>query len=94
MISFNQLGQLIGWKDGENSLLVDPDEIGCLTRVCMLNENADSVHELYPNASSDPVLSSIWYEAVLSPGRADLQKELNMAILKIENEKLAVTQDS
>lgn len=85
---------MIGWKNGENPLLVDPEEIDCLTRVCMLNENADSVHELYSNAGSVPGLSSIWYEAVLSPGRADLQKELKMAILKIENEKLAVTQAS
>lgn len=46
LISFNLLGQLIGWKDGENPLPIDPEEIDCLTRVCMLNENADSVHEL------------------------------------------------
>lgn len=41
--------QLIGWKDKDSRLLVDVDEIGLLDRVSRINEEANCVHELYPD---------------------------------------------
>ncbi|XP_057960020.1 calmodulin calcium-dependent NAD kinase isoform X2 [Malania oleifera] len=76
---------LIAWKDGENSLLVDPEEIKCLKMVSSLNEDAESIYELYghPNPIFQP--GSVWKDVVLSDTRPTLQLELKTCIQKIEN---------
>ncbi|RXH78255.1 hypothetical protein DVH24_001773 [Malus domestica] len=38
--------KLIGLKDGDNNLLVDPEEIKCLTNLSSLNSEAESIYEL------------------------------------------------
>ena len=76
--------QLIGWKDGENDILVDPQEIDCLTKVSKLNEDADSIYELYPEADPTCGSGSIWNKVVMAPSRARLQHELRIAIQKLE----------
>jgi len=78
------LMQLIGWKDGGSSLLVDPEEIGCLERVSSLNEEADCVHELYADGQPTGGSSSVWQDMVMSPSRALAQRELKAAIEKGE----------
>lgn len=77
--------RLIAWKDGDSNLLVDSDEIKCLTRVGSLNADADSVYELHsePNPIFEP--GSVWNDIVLCPSRAGLQLELRTSIKKIEN---------
>lgn len=79
--------QLIAWKDGDNKLLVEPEDIKCLEMVKKLKEEAESIYELY---EGDDVLSlqspgSVWKDMVLIPTRSTLQQELKTAILKIEN---------
>ncbi|KAF8394323.1 hypothetical protein HHK36_020531 [Tetracentron sinense] len=71
---------LIAWKEGDNNLLVDPQEINCVRTVSMLNEDADSVNELYTH--SDPICEarSVWKDIVLLPSRARLQQELKTFI--------------
>lgn len=76
--------QLIGWKDGDNNILVDPQEINCLSKVSKLNEDADSIYELYPEADPTSGSGSIWNEVVMAPSRAHLQHELKIAIQKLE----------
>ncbi|MCD7469932.1 hypothetical protein HAX54_009350 [Datura stramonium] len=85
----NALGSkpsLIAWKDGENKMLVEPEDIKCLEMVKKVKEEAESIYELY---EEDDVLSqsaaSIWKDIVLIPTRSTLQQELKTAILKIEN---------
>lgn len=86
----NALGSkppLIAWKDGENKMLVEPEDIKCLEMVKKLKEEAESIYELY---EGDDVLSlqtpgSVWKDMVLIPTRSTLQQELKTAILKIEN---------
>ncbi|KAI8561119.1 hypothetical protein RHMOL_Rhmol04G0312300 [Rhododendron molle] len=77
---------LIAWKDGENKLLVEPDEIKCLTTVSNLNDDAECIYELYPD-QPDLVYrpGSVWKDIVLLPSRASLQLELKTAIQKMEN---------
>ncbi|KAL9395736.1 hypothetical protein Peur_009989 [Populus x canadensis] len=76
--------KLIGWKDRDKTLLVDPDEIDCLKRVGCLNEEAESIYELYkyPNPACED--GSIWKDIVLSPSRLNIQKELKYSIQKVE----------
>ncbi|KAL5784786.1 hypothetical protein ACOSQ2_007178 [Xanthoceras sorbifolium] len=76
--------RLIAWKNGDNKLLIDPDEIKCLRNVSRLKANADSVYELYsdPNPIFEP--GSVWKDIVLSATRASLQLELKTSIQKIE----------
>ncbi|KAM7462932.1 hypothetical protein LguiA_031053 [Lonicera macranthoides] len=91
LYSTNAVGtspKLIGWKEGENKLLVDPDE-KCLTYVSNLNDEADSVLELYPQSNQLFESGSVWNDIVLSPIRATHQLELKTAIEKIENPTLA-----
>lgn len=76
--------QLIAWKDGESNLLVDPDEIKCLTSVCNLNEEAESIYELYREHDQITEPGSVWKEMVLLPTRASLQQELKTVVQKIE----------
>jgi hypothetical protein len=74
------MSQLIGWKDGESRLLVDPEEICCLDRVSSLNEEANCVHDLYTDGQPAGGSSSIWQDLVMSPLRASVQRELKAAI--------------
>ncbi|KAJ4839907.1 hypothetical protein Tsubulata_026599 [Turnera subulata] len=86
----NALGgppKLIGWKDKERTLLVDPEEIDCLKRVGSLNEAADSINELYKPPYSACKTGSIWKDIVLSPSRLNIQKELKFSIQKVERSK-------
>ncbi|KAK1567877.1 hypothetical protein Q3G72_017724 [Acer saccharum] len=77
--------KLIAWKNGDNKLLIDPDEIKCLENVSRLKTNAESVYELSsdPNSIFEP--GSVWKDIVLSPTRAALQLELKTSIQRIEN---------
>ncbi|KAI4317960.1 hypothetical protein L6164_025780 [Bauhinia variegata] len=76
--------KLVGWKEGENNLLVDPEEIKCLTNIGKLNAEADSIYELYKQPSPIMGPGSIWNDIVLSSSRATDQKELRNSILRIE----------
>ncbi|XP_068650162.1 calmodulin calcium-dependent NAD kinase-like [Aristolochia californica] len=80
--------KLIGWKEGSSQLLVDPEEIDCLKRVSLLNEEASSVDELY--RQDDPVNRSgcVWFDVVLAPSRAAIQEQLKLAIQRTENQLL------
>ncbi|KAJ6838349.1 uncharacterized protein M6B38_321480 [Iris pallida] len=84
--------KLIAWKDGDNSLLVEPREIGCLSKVSELNEDADSVYELYDRLETAIGLGSgsgsgsAWKDAEVCPsGAADDQQELKAAVQMIES---------
>ncbi|XP_014513574.1 uncharacterized protein LOC106771990 [Vigna radiata var. radiata] len=76
--------KLIGWKDGDHNLLVDPEEFKCLEILSNLNPEADSILELHkePNLITKP--GSVWGDIILSPSRVDVQKELRESIKKIE----------
>ncbi|XWS36383.1 hypothetical protein CRYUN_Cryun20dG0080600 [Craigia yunnanensis] len=76
--------KLIGWKDRDKTLLVDPDEIGCLKKVGRLNEEAESIHELYKYPNPACEAGSIWKDIVLSPSRLNIQQELKYTIQKVE----------
>ncbi|KAL5221920.1 hypothetical protein ABZP36_026633 [Zizania latifolia] len=77
--------KLIGWKDGGSRLQVVEEEIGLLDRVSEINEDADGVHELYPDGHpTGGAGSSVWEELVASPARAAIQRELREAILDSE----------
>lgn len=83
LYSSNSLGspQLIAWKGGINSsLLVEPDEIDCLDKVGNLNENATSLHDLYPGGATTCGSRSIWDDMIVSPSRAVIQQEIREAI--------------
>ncbi|KAA8527712.1 hypothetical protein F0562_035419 [Nyssa sinensis] len=77
--------RLIAWKDGGNKLLVEPEEIECLSMVSSLNDDAESIYELYPQRNLIYQQVSVWKDIVLSPTRASPQLELKTAIEKIEN---------
>ncbi|KAK1310540.1 hypothetical protein QJS10_CPA08g00190 [Acorus calamus] len=86
--STNAMGsppKMIAWKAGDNNLLVDPSEIGCLGRVGSLNEEADSVYELYKESEAVCGSGSLWNDAVLSPSRSQVQKDMKIAIQRIES---------
>ncbi|KAG8078118.1 hypothetical protein GUJ93_ZPchr0007g3142 [Zizania palustris] len=77
--------KLIAWKDGGSRLQVVEEEIGLLDRVSRINEDADGVHELYPDGHpTGGAGSSVWEELVASPARAAIQRELREAILDSE----------
>ncbi|RCV27599.1 hypothetical protein SETIT_5G337000v2 [Setaria italica] len=76
--------KLIGWKDKDSRLLVDVDEIGLLDRVSRINEEANCVHELYPDGHPTGGAGSVWEDLVASPVRASIQRELKEAILDSE----------
>lgn len=75
---------MIGWKDRERTLLVDPDEINVLKVVGRLNEDADSIHNLYNHPHPAYQKGSFWKDIVMSPSRLNIQKELKYSIQKIE----------
>lgn len=77
--------QLIAWKDGENKLLIDPDEIKCLTNVSKLNPAAESIYELYEEPTSLEKPGSVWNDIVLNPSRPGILLELKASIQRIEN---------
>ncbi|CAL8178486.1 unnamed protein product [Prunus armeniaca] len=79
--------KLIGWKDKDRTLLVDPDEIDCLKRVGRLNDSANSIYELYKHPNPACETGSIWKDIVLSPSRLNIQKELKYSIQKAERLK-------
>ncbi|KHN03850.1 hypothetical protein glysoja_011079 [Glycine soja] len=79
--------KLIGWKDRDKTLLVDPDEIDCLKRVSTLNEKANNIYELYKHPNPTCEAGSIWKDIVLSPSRLNIQQELKYSILKVERLK-------
>ncbi|KAG0493110.1 hypothetical protein HPP92_006508 [Vanilla planifolia] len=81
--------KLIGWKDGESRLLVDPSEIIWLEKVSGLNEDADNVHEVYPTSSASVVFrtaepSLVWEDAVLCASRVATQEQLKDVLQTIE----------
>uniref|UniRef100_A0ACD5VUU3 Uncharacterized protein n=1 Tax=Avena sativa TaxID=4498 RepID=A0ACD5VUU3_AVESA len=86
LYSTNTIGgaKLIAWKDGDSRLLVDLEEIGLLDRISSINEEADCVHELYPDGHPTGGAGSVWEELVASPVRAAIQRELKAAIIESE----------
>ncbi|KAM1943994.1 hypothetical protein ACFX15_012262 [Malus domestica] len=77
--------KLIGLKDGDNNLPVDPEEIKCLTNLSSLNSEAESIYELNmqnPSLILEP--GSFWRDIVLCPSRPNLQLKLKGTIQKIE----------
>ncbi|GAU31604.1 hypothetical protein TSUD_30660 [Trifolium subterraneum] len=76
--------KLIGWKDGDHNLLVDPDDIKSLKNVASLNCEADSICELHMEPSPVMEPGSVWNDFVLSPSRSSVQKELRESIFKTE----------
>nr|GMD79374.1 hypothetical protein DY000_00000664 [Ipomoea batatas] len=65
--------KLIAWKDGDNKLLVDQDEIRWLDLVKSLNDEAESIYEVYSNPDAISKPGSIWFDKIMSPTRAPLQ---------------------
>ncbi|XWS13776.1 hypothetical protein CRYUN_Cryun36dG0067300 [Craigia yunnanensis] len=80
--------KLIAWKDGDNKLLIDPDDIKCLSNVSNLNPGADSVYELYKEPSPVDEPGSVWKDIVLSPSRPSIQLELKAYIQRIETSNI------
>ncbi|KAK8507277.1 hypothetical protein V6N13_070063 [Hibiscus sabdariffa] len=81
--------KLIAWKDGENKLLIDPDDIKWLSNVSRLNPGANSVYELYEQDQSPVDMpGSVWKDIVLSPSRPSIQSELKASIQRIEQQQL------
>lgn len=76
--------KLIGWKDRDKTLLVDPDEINCLKMVSRLNDAANSIYELYNHPNPACESGSAWKDIVLSPSRLNIQQELKYSIRKLE----------
>ncbi|WOL08004.1 hypothetical protein Cni_G16755 [Canna indica] len=87
LYSTNTMGspELIGWKDGSSNLLVEPKEIDCLEKVSKLNDDANSIYELYSHANTNCGSGSVWDDMVMSPTRALIQQELKAAIKEIES---------
>ncbi|XP_062108187.1 calmodulin calcium-dependent NAD kinase-like [Humulus lupulus] len=88
LYSTNSMGgppKLIGWKEGQQKLLVDSEEIECLSTIKSLNSNADSIHQLY--ADPTPIFRPgfVWNDIVLSPSRPSIQQRLRESIQKIEH---------
>jgi hypothetical protein len=52
--------------------------------VSRLNENATSVHDLYPDGTTTCGERSIWDDMIAAPARADTQRELKEAIRSVE----------
>ncbi|KAL8150303.1 hypothetical protein V2J09_020111, partial [Rumex salicifolius] len=76
--------KLIGWKERDKTLLVDPEEILVLKMVGELNEEADSINALYRIPSPNTHTGSVWTDIVLSPSRRNVQLELKYSIQRIE----------
>ncbi|GAV83355.1 Zeta_toxin domain-containing protein, partial [Cephalotus follicularis] len=76
--------KMIGWKDRDKTLLVDPEEINCLKMVGELNENAETIYDLYKQPNPACETGSVWQDIVLSPSRINIQKELKYCIQNVE----------
>lgn len=77
--------KLIAWKEGENKLLIDPDDFKCLSNVSNLNPGAESVYELYKEETNPVnVPGSVWKDVVLFSSRPTIQLELKASIQRIE----------
>ncbi|GAA0139864.1 hypothetical protein LIER_01328 [Lithospermum erythrorhizon] len=76
--------KLIGWKDKERTLLVDPDEIKCIDELGRMNDQADSIYDLYKQQHPANQPGSVWKDIVMSPSRLNIQKELKYSIMKVE----------
>ncbi|KAJ8452376.1 hypothetical protein Cgig2_006181 [Carnegiea gigantea] len=74
--------RLIGWKDRHSRLLVDPEQIQCLSILGSLNDEAESIYELHTDESPLTHPRSAWKEHVFSPSRPNVQSELKNAISK------------
>jgi hypothetical protein len=84
--------QLIAWKGGINgSLLVEPNEIECLDKVGNLNENATSLHGLYPGGATTCGSRSIWDDMIVAPSRSTIQQEIREAIIRSSEPAAATT---
>ncbi|KAM7254092.1 hypothetical protein ACFE04_031774 [Oxalis oulophora] len=80
--------KLIGWKERERNLLVDPDEINCLKMVGRLNDEAESIYDLYKPPNPACKTGSVWKDIVMSPSRLNIQQELKYSIQKVERAKI------
>ncbi|CAO2826549.1 unnamed protein product [Amaranthus hypochondriacus] len=76
--------KLIGWKDRDKTLLVDPEEFKCVKLVADLNEDADNIYELYKRPNPACQDGSIWNDIVSSPSRVNVQQELKYSIQRVE----------
>ncbi|KAG9142908.1 hypothetical protein Leryth_016273 [Lithospermum erythrorhizon] len=76
--------KLIGWKGKDKTLLVDLDEIKCLKEIGRMNDQADSIYELYKHEHPANQPGSVWKDIVMSPSRLNIQKELKYSIMKVE----------
>ncbi|XP_074572994.1 calmodulin calcium-dependent NAD kinase-like [Curcuma longa] len=86
LYSTNSTGsaKMIEWRDGScRDLPEDRDCIKCLEKVSKLNEDADSIYELYPEDDSSCGSRSIWDE-ITSPARAETQQQLKEAVKMME----------
>ncbi|KAJ6351339.1 hypothetical protein OIU78_007286 [Salix suchowensis] len=81
--SFGAPPSLIAWKDGDHNLLIDPEGYRCLTNVCNLKAEAESIYELYTDPSPIFEPGSVWKDIVMDPSRPTVQSELKTSILKI-----------
>ncbi|XP_074316968.1 calmodulin calcium-dependent NAD kinase [Silene latifolia] len=75
---------LIGWKDGYSRLLVDVDEIKCLSILSEINDEAESIYELHKDQSPLTHPGSAWKDLVMSLSRPNIQINLKSAIRKCE----------
>ncbi|XP_076944029.1 calmodulin calcium-dependent NAD kinase-like [Bidens hawaiensis] len=76
---------LIEWKDDDSNLL---DQIKCLETLREINDEADSIYDLYGDPKMLTESGSVWKEYVLKPDRIDLQRDLKVVIERIEKSKL------
>ncbi|KAK7344025.1 hypothetical protein VNO77_13224 [Canavalia gladiata] len=75
--------KLIWWKDDNQDLPVDPEDIKCLEMIGSVNAEANSIYELYKEPSPMGP-GSVWSDMVVSPSRSNDQEELKESIRKIE----------
>ncbi|KAK9068192.1 hypothetical protein SSX86_012303 [Deinandra increscens subsp. villosa] len=75
---------LIGFKDGNSNLLVDRDQIKCLEILSEINDEADSIYELYADIKMVTGNDSVWRELILKPERIESQRDLKVVIERIE----------
>ncbi|KAL8162756.1 hypothetical protein V2J09_014245 [Rumex salicifolius] len=78
--------KMIAWKSGANKVLVDPENFKIVNSLSSLNDDAESIYELYkqlPNPIYEP--GSVWKDIVLHPSRPDVQLQLKTAIQKLES---------
>lgn len=75
---------MIGWKDRDKTLLVDPEEFKCVKLIAELNEDADNIYELYKRPNPACQDGSIWNDIVSSPSRLNVQQELKYSIQRVE----------